>query len=67
MWSKERFSIWYKSRNIPLVYENKYPKITKEMLLQVFDKVNGASKVNLDNRANNFEKLYKSQIFNEFP
>ena len=24
-------------------------------------------KVNLDNRVNNFENLYKSQIFNEFP
>ena len=30
--------------NIPLVYENKYPKITKEMLLQVFDNVKGAEK-----------------------
>lgn len=30
--------------NIPLVYENKYPKITKEMLLQVFDNVQGAKK-----------------------
>ena len=30
--------------NIPLVYENKYPKITKEMLLQVLGNVQGAKK-----------------------
>ena len=46
---------------------NKFTGSFNNAVAKISEKINGVSKVNLDNRGNNFEKLYKSQIFNEFP
>lgn len=46
---------------------NKFTGSFNNAVAKIAEKINGVSKVNLDNRANNFEKLYKSQTFNEFP